>query len=185
MTEHEQDELDARLVNRVGALVRRIDDEIELATEPFRRATASHPEALSALANFADGHRAEMLQHALGLSQPGIAHLLAKLEREGLVQRRPDPDDARAARIHLTRRGGRAARAMVRTRHAAIAGVLEPLDRAERAALLAVVDRVLGHGTTSTARARRTCRSCDPAACDHPATCPVTAGADRHRHAVS
>jgi DNA-binding MarR family transcriptional regulator len=177
----EADDVHARLVNRLGALVHRVEDEISAATERFRGAAASHPEALSALANFADGERAESLQDALGLSQPGVAHLVAKLEREGLVERRPDPDDARAARIHLTPRGRLLARAMVAARQRAVAELLAPLDAGERASMLAVVDRVLEGATTSTATARRTCRSCDPDACDHPATCPVTASAERYR----
>ena len=175
------EDVDARLVNRMGALVHRVDDEIAATTEDFRQAAASHPEALSALANFAEGERAETLQLALGLSQPGVAHLIAKLERAGLVERRRDPADARAARLHLTARGRDVAGAMVEARRAAIARLLAPLDGGQRASLLDAVDRVLGDATTSPAVARRTCRSCDPVACDHPATCPVTVGAGRFR----
>ena len=177
----EEEELEARLVNRLGALALRVEEAVAEATEEHGAAAASHPEALTALRNFADGERPEVLQTALGLSQPGLAHLVAKLECGGLVRRAPDPADGRASRLHLTSRGRRLAQRVLEDRRAAVARLLAPLDAAQRGALLGAVDAVLFHDTVSVARARRTCRSCDEAACDHPATCPVTAGADRWR----
>jgi DNA-binding MarR family transcriptional regulator len=52
------------------------------------------------------------------LSFPTVTAMLGKMERAGLVARRRDPDDARAVRIRLTRRGrsieGRCRRAAAR-----------------------------------------------------------------------
>jgi DNA-binding MarR family transcriptional regulator len=173
--------LDQRLVNRLQALAVRLHDDTAAAAAPYQRRAASHPEALSALLNFADGERADTLQVALGLSQPGVAHVVAKLERAQLVKRRPDPRDRRASLLHLTPSGRRLARQMVADRLAAVAALVEPLHPHEQAALLGAVDRMLDRATTSTDHARRTCRACEPHACDHPSTCPVTAGADRAR----
>jgi DNA-binding MarR family transcriptional regulator len=39
------------------------------------------------------------------LTQAGISRLVDRLEGRGLVERRPDPDDARATRILLTEKG--------------------------------------------------------------------------------
>jgi DNA-binding MarR family transcriptional regulator len=48
------------------------------------------------------------------LKQPAITSLVAKLEREGLVSRRPDPRDGRAVLLSLTPEGEE----IVRSRHA-------------------------------------------------------------------
>jgi DNA-binding MarR family transcriptional regulator len=48
------------------------------------------------------------------LKQPAITSLVAKLEREGLVSRRPDPRDGRAVLLALTPAGEE----IVRSRHA-------------------------------------------------------------------
>ena len=184
MASPEQSSLDPRLVNRVGALAARVDEAVLTATAAYRDVTASHPEALTALLNFAEGERADTLQRALALSQPATAHLIAKLEERGLIQRRPDPHDARASRVHLTPAGRALATRMLDDRLAAISGVLGGLSVDDQRTCLAVVDAILERGTTSGNRARRTCRSCDKTACDHPFTCPVTAGADRWREAT-
>lgn len=47
------------------------------------------------------------------VSQPGITQLVTRLERDGLVERRPDPSDGRAVLVHLTDDG----RQVGRTRH--------------------------------------------------------------------
>ena len=39
-------------------------------------------------------------------SQPGLSRLVQRMEADGLVERRPDPDDGRAAVLVLTRPGG-------------------------------------------------------------------------------
>ena len=176
-------DLDPRLINRVGALATRLDDAMTSAADDHRRAAASHPEALTALLNFADGERPETLRLALGLSQPGIAHLVAKLEHRGLVERRTDPEDRRASRLHLTASGRRLAERMLADRQRAIADIVGRLSAVEQAALMRVVDAILHRGTNSVEVARRTCRTCDAGACEHPLSCPVTAGANRWRDA--
>ena len=42
---------------------------------------------------------------ALELSHPTVSGLLARMERKGFLQLRPDPKDGRARRIHLLSRG--------------------------------------------------------------------------------
>ena len=48
------------------------------------------------------------------LKQPALTSLVAKLEQDGLIERRPDPSDGRAMLLSLTREG----RQIVRSRHA-------------------------------------------------------------------
>jgi DNA-binding MarR family transcriptional regulator len=60
---------------------------------------------LYALAGARDGLRiTDLIDDAL-LTQAGVSRLVARLEKRGLVERRPDPDDARACRIVLTAEG--------------------------------------------------------------------------------
>ncbi|GAB2714722.1 MarR family winged helix-turn-helix transcriptional regulator [Nocardia thraciensis] len=53
------------------------------------------------------------------ISQPGLTQLIGRLEREGLVDRRPDPTDRRAALVDITAAGRRigAARRADRVEH--------------------------------------------------------------------
>ncbi|MEV8633639.1 MarR family transcriptional regulator [Streptosporangium sp. NPDC051023] len=53
------------------------------------------------------------------VSQPGITQLVTRLERDGLVERRPDPSDGRAVLVHITEAGRRIGRSRHddRTRH--------------------------------------------------------------------
>jgi DNA-binding MarR family transcriptional regulator len=69
---------------------------------------------LYALADAEDGLRiTDLIDDAL-LTQAGVSRLVARLEKRGLVARRPDPDDARACRIVLTAEGRRVQRCLGR-----------------------------------------------------------------------
>ncbi|MFF3380680.1 MarR family winged helix-turn-helix transcriptional regulator [Streptomyces sp. NPDC002680] len=60
---------------------------------------------LYALAGASDGLRiTDLIDDAL-LTQAGVSRLVARLEQRGLIQRRPDPGDARAYRLFLTADG--------------------------------------------------------------------------------
>jgi DNA-binding MarR family transcriptional regulator len=54
-----------------------------------------------------DGLRMGELARRARLSKQTMTMLVRRLERDGLVQRRPDPLDARASRIYLTARSRR------------------------------------------------------------------------------
>jgi DNA-binding MarR family transcriptional regulator len=74
------------------------------------------------------------------LKQPALTSLVAKLEQDGLLQRRPDPTDGRATLISLTRAG----RQIVRSRHAnrvaRLTALIDRLTPEERAVLAGSVD---------------------------------------------
>jgi DNA-binding MarR family transcriptional regulator len=69
------------------------------------------------------------------LKQPALTSLVAKLEQDGLLQRRPDPSDGRAMLLSLTRAG----RQIVRSRHAnrveKLSRLVDQLTPKERAVL--------------------------------------------------
>jgi len=44
------------------------------------------------------------LAHLAGVEQPTMAEMLARLERDGVVQRKPNPKDRRGSLVSLTRR---------------------------------------------------------------------------------
>ena len=75
----------------------------------------------------------------LGLTSGGMTNILHDLERRGLVERRPDPDDRRGVLIRLTPRAveliGAAIEAHVAEEHRMIAG-LSSRDRAVLESLL-------------------------------------------------
>lgn len=66
--------------------------------------TAVQLGALFALAEH-DGMVLRDLGRTLALANSAISGLADRLEREGLAERRPDPRDGRAFRLHLTTRG--------------------------------------------------------------------------------
>jgi DNA-binding MarR family transcriptional regulator len=74
------------------------------------------------------------------LKQPALTSLVAKLEQDGLLQRRPDPADGRASLISLTRAG----RELVRSRHAnrvaKLTDLVAQLTPDERAVLAGSID---------------------------------------------
>jgi DNA-binding MarR family transcriptional regulator len=93
-----------------------------------------------------DGLRMGELARRALLSKQTMTTLVRRLERDGLVERRPDPDDARAALIFLTPRA--------RAFEPVAAEALAELDREvaalvaprERAALARALQRLLALG---------------------------------------
>lgn len=87
----------------------------------------------------ADGLRGGELACRLGVEPPTITKMLRRLEDLGLLERRPDPADARSFRVYLTD-GGRALEEPVLVRWARAEegtfGVLEPSERRELGRLL-------------------------------------------------
>ncbi|WP_406396380.1 MarR family winged helix-turn-helix transcriptional regulator [Streptomyces sp. NBC_00887] len=60
---------------------------------------------LYALVGAEDGLRITDLIDDVLLTQAGVSRLVARLEKRGLVERLPDPDDGRACRVVLTGEG--------------------------------------------------------------------------------
>ncbi|MDX3225634.1 MarR family winged helix-turn-helix transcriptional regulator [Streptomyces sp. ME19-01-6] len=69
------------------------------------------------------------------VTQPAITQLVTRLERDGLVERRPDPSDGRAVLVHITEAGRQIGRSRHedRTRH--LAPLLSRLTAEQRQAI--------------------------------------------------
>ena len=98
---------------------------------------------LYALSSAPEGLRITELGEDVLLTQPGMSRLVARLEARGLVQRVPDPDDARASRIRLTAAGVATQRriGLTHARHVAEA-MTRNLDRPELEQLLDLCRRL-------------------------------------------
>jgi DNA-binding MarR family transcriptional regulator len=79
--------------------------------------------------------RVSELAAASHVSQPTATSLVQRLGERGWVERRPDPDDARAVRVRISRAGRRALQQNRTVAAAAVRGRLERLDDANRKAL--------------------------------------------------
>lgn len=74
------------------------------------------------------------------LKQPALTSLVAKLEQDGLVQRRPDPADGRASLLSLTDTGQELVRSRHSNRVAKLTALVEQLTPDERAVLEGSID---------------------------------------------
>ena len=80
------------------------------------------------------------------IKQPALTSAVAKLERDGLIERRPDPRDGRAWMLSLTADG----QSIVSRRHAdraerlgSLIGRLSPADRTRLLSIAGVLDQIV------------------------------------------
>jgi DNA-binding MarR family transcriptional regulator len=103
------------------------------------RLDRAHYSVLVRLGSLAPVRLSDLAQD-LGVDVSTVSRQVQSLEQKGLVDRGPDPDDGRAVRLELTRKGKAVMRKMQAAWQETIAGVLvdwKPDDIREFAALLA------------------------------------------------
>lgn len=102
----------------LGALLRLA---VQVRTEEFARWIAAsgyegvqpaHSAAMQPLWELPEGARITTLARASRITKQSMSALVAELEGWGYVERVPDPDDARAIRVRLTKQGRAYARAV-------------------------------------------------------------------------
>lgn len=125
-------------INRASrALSRHLDAELR----PLGFALGQLP-VLRALAGGEALSQSELARIA-GVEQPSMAETLARMVRDGVVDRQPDPRDGRASRVSLSRRSrqqlARARRALM----TADARAMQGLSGEELAASCAVLRRIV------------------------------------------
>ncbi|MFF4414767.1 MarR family winged helix-turn-helix transcriptional regulator [Streptosporangium sp. NPDC001559] len=69
------------------------------------------------------------------VTQPAITQLVTRLERDGLVRRRPDPTDGRAVLVHITPAGAEIVHSRRADRIARLAELARHLDAGQRRAI--------------------------------------------------
>lgn len=106
--------------------------------------TPSSARALGVLMRSDEPLRMVELAERLRIVPRSVTTLVDGLEQEGLVERRPDPQDRRSTRVHLTEQGLARGAALRRARHEAgddLVAVLDDGDRAELHRLLTIIDQ--------------------------------------------
>jgi DNA-binding MarR family transcriptional regulator len=73
------------------------------------------------------------------VTQPAITQIVTKLEKEGLVERHPDPSDGRAVLVHITPKGAEIPHGRESERITILTDLATLLTPAERAAISAAL----------------------------------------------
>ena len=166
----------AASANRLGTLALVLADRTADAVAEASGHSDSTAAALSALHHFLDAPSIELLRQVLGLTHSGTVRLVDRLERDGLVRRRPGPD-ARSTAVSLTAAGRRVAAQVTTARAEVLVDALATLPDEDRAQLDRIVGDLLvsmkrGYGAT-----RWICRMCDTGACGlERGECPLGEG---------
>jgi DNA-binding MarR family transcriptional regulator len=142
----------------VQALVRRfaLSERADVACCGITVAQAATLEVLSASGSMRQGE----LGRRLGITPSTLTRNLGRLITAGLIERRTDPDDGRATRIHLLPAGVRAAKRVRRQEQAFAQAVFDHLPAGRR-------DAVVGGLRDVLAAVRAVTETCCPGAFDH------------------
>jgi DNA-binding MarR family transcriptional regulator len=99
-----------------------------------------------------DGQTLAALSRRMLVTAGNVTGLVDRAERDGLVERRNDPDDRRLSRVFLTKKG-RALIVSLLPRHAAhVADLLTALDAKERRELRRLLGKLRGSFTSQTSQ---------------------------------
>lgn len=99
-------------------------------------------DVLNQLARRPDGMTFVELSRALLVTAGNLTGIVDRLERERMVRRAPHPDDRRARRLTLTRRGARAVAAAVPAHHREITRLMATLPQRDLRALRSLLGRL-------------------------------------------
>ncbi len=89
-----------------------------------------------------DGQTLAALSRSMLVTAGNITGLVDRAARDGMVERRADPEDRRAWRVHLTPKGQRAFRDADRRHAAKLERVFAGLSRTELETLIRLLDKV-------------------------------------------
>jgi DNA-binding MarR family transcriptional regulator len=114
-----------------GEVRRRLRDEFDVTLPRF--------DLMAQLDKAPNGMTLGELSQRMMVSNGNVTGLAERLVEQGLLDRRPSPNDRRAQIVSLTSEGRRAFRAMARTHEDWIAGIFSGLDAAEIDQLMALL----------------------------------------------
>ena len=91
-----------------------------------------------------DGQTLASLSRSMLVTAGNITGLVDRAARDGMVERRADPGDRRAWRVHVTPKGQRAFREAERRHAAKVAKLFAGLTRSELETLIRLLDKLRG-----------------------------------------
>ena len=129
----------------VSLWVRLLDSHNLMLAEVRRRLAAdcSMPRfALLANLEHADGQTLAALSRRMLVTAGNLTGLVDRAERDGVVERRPDPTDRRLSRVFLTAKGRDLVQALIPVHAAHVSELLSSLDATERRDLRRLLGRL-------------------------------------------
>lgn len=161
---------DKRTSNLLGALALGLVDVLNVVVETNAGYSGETPAALVTL-GVEPGISINQLRQILNLSHPGTVRLIDRLEKEGLVERKPGTD-GRTLALFLTDTGSERRKAILFERQQQLQLVIQSLTQNERKQLTKLLEKMLTAMTTSKLRACEICRLCEEEVCPGD-LCPV------------
>ena len=90
-----------------------------------------------------DGEPQKTLCESIGLDHSTVAKSVARLERDGLIERRKCPNDGRISQVHLTRQGREMTDRIIRIWAELERQTVEGLTTEEQAQLMAAAKKIM------------------------------------------
>lgn len=89
-----------------------------------------------------DGRKQQEFADRLGLDKAAVTRALARLEEDGYIRRKPDPEDGRVSRVFLTAKSRRIQETLEETAQASVASLTAPLNGEERKTLGRLLEKM-------------------------------------------
>jgi MarR family transcriptional regulator, negative regulator of the multidrug operon emrRAB len=159
------------IANRLGALSTALSDMISQSGPDELSSSGPDMAALNTVALW-PGTRIDELATIIGLSHSGTVRLVDRLVGKGLIERRPHPDDQRAAALHPTDRGIMIANGFQEHRLARLKDLVQTLSPRQQDRLAEAIGDLLRLLAYDVMAADRICRYCDERICS-PDICPT------------
>ena len=131
-------------LNRNGGLLGRPVEAVIMDPRSDTGAYAAQARALLRISRQAGMRQIDLAEQME--NQPiTLARLIDQLEKAGHVERRPDPDDRRAYRLHLTRKAAAPLAAINKVAAEVQLAAMKNLDKAEVEALFRAMEKMRGN----------------------------------------
>ena len=144
---HERPDLDSRgfgIAGRLQVLGKRLGVRVEQVLAPLDLSQWSFDVLATLRRNGPPFHMTPtQLTRATMLTSGAMTNRIDRLEKRGLVQRRPDPDDRRGCLVVLTKKGRALADKGAATRFADATDIAEKLSSAEQKKLESLLRKLL------------------------------------------
>jgi len=136
---------DIEIHERLMGLFNRLE-ALGLRHAPLKEADLSMPQFLLLVSiGRKPGIRVHEVAENLGVTTPTVSVALRKLEKEGWLRRESDPDDGRAARLHLTDKAQGLAERARDFRRKRIDEFMNALTGEEQGQLLGLLEKAISH----------------------------------------